>query len=435
VALGKVIRQRKEFITIDDLTTYNRCRVQLHAQGIVLRDELEGARIKTKSQQICHADEFLVAEIDAKVGGFGIVPPDLEGAIVSSHYFLFVIDETKLDKRYLDYFIRTPDFQDQVNARGSTNYAAIRPHHVLTYEIPLPPLTEQRRIVARIESLAAKVETARDLRQSAVGETKHLWVSALSKAFQPENHVCCEESESATQLLQRQAQAHAKSRSPQYNRAYPEAPQIYKEGFYDIPASWVWTDLGSILTHLVDCVNDTPDFLDQPNGLLGLKSTNIRPYELDLSQQWFMTSDDFEWWNRREAPRSGDIILTREAPMGNACILPQGVRACLTQRLMLLRTDEKFVNTKYVLHFINSTCFKNQILDICRGLTTPHIRVEDAPKIKIPFSPLPEQRRIVAHLDALQAKIAAVQQHQAATQARLEALLPSILDRAFKGEL
>ena len=116
ILLGEVIEQRKEFITIDDLTTYKRCRVQLHAQGVVLRDELEGALIKTKSQQVCHAGEFLVAEIDAKVGGFGIVPDELEGAIVSSHYFLFVIDETKLDKRFLDYFIRTADFQDQVNA-------------------------------------------------------------------------------------------------------------------------------------------------------------------------------------------------------------------------------------------------------------------------------------------------------------------------------
>ena len=48
-------------------------------QGIVLRDEVTGALIKTKSQQVCRAGEFLVAEIDAKVGGFGIVPEALDG--------------------------------------------------------------------------------------------------------------------------------------------------------------------------------------------------------------------------------------------------------------------------------------------------------------------------------------------------------------------
>ena|ERR1035441_3335363 len=72
VRLGEVLRHRKEFVTIDDLTTYRRPRVQLHVQGIVQRDEVPGALIKTKTQQVCRTGEFLVAEIDAKVGGFGI---------------------------------------------------------------------------------------------------------------------------------------------------------------------------------------------------------------------------------------------------------------------------------------------------------------------------------------------------------------------------
>src|SRR5688572_23890561 len=80
----------------DGFTEYKRCRVQLHAQGIVLRDAIPGAEIKTKKQQVCKAGDFLVAEIDAKVGGFGIVPDDLDGAIVSSHYFLFDVNEEQL---------------------------------------------------------------------------------------------------------------------------------------------------------------------------------------------------------------------------------------------------------------------------------------------------------------------------------------------------
>ncbi len=174
VRLGEVLRHRKEFITIDGLTNYKRPRVQLHVQGIVLRDEVSGALIKTKTQQVCRAGEFLVAEIDAKVGGFGIVPESLDGSIVSSHYFLFVIDEAKLDRRFLDYFIRTPTFREQVAAQGSTNYAAICPAHVLGYEIPLPPLAEQRRVVARIEELAAQIHEARTLRHQAAEEAEAL---------------------------------------------------------------------------------------------------------------------------------------------------------------------------------------------------------------------------------------------------------------------
>lgn len=179
VRLEEVIQHRKEFITIDDVATYKRPRVQSHAQGIVLRDEVPGALIKTKKQQVCHGGEFLVAEIDAKVGGFGIVPEALEGSLVSSHYFLFTIREVKLDRRFLDYYIRTPSFREQVEAQGSTNYAAIRPAHVLGYKIPLPPLAEQRRIVVRIEELAAQIQDAHALRQEAAEEVEALCRSLI----------------------------------------------------------------------------------------------------------------------------------------------------------------------------------------------------------------------------------------------------------------
>ena len=180
VSLAEVLKHRKEFITIDDVVIYKRPRVQLHVKGIVLRDEVPGALIKTKKQQVCSAGEFLVAEIDAKVGGFGLVPESLTDAIVSSHYFLFTVDEEKLDRRFLDFFVRTPAFREQVAAQGSTNYAAIRPSHVFNYEIPLPPLDEQRRVVARIEELAAQIQEARTHREQATEEIEALLRSILT---------------------------------------------------------------------------------------------------------------------------------------------------------------------------------------------------------------------------------------------------------------
>lgn len=182
VPLGRVITYRKEFIQINDLENYKRCRVQLHAKGIVLRDIVLGAEIQTKKQQVCRAGEFLVAEIDAKVGGFGIVPEDLDGAIVSSHYFLFVINTDVLDRQFLNFFIRTPNFREQVTARGSTNYAAIRPADVLDYQIPLPPLSEQRHIVAYL----AKLNALKGLQVQAATEVDALISSVLTKAFRGE---------------------------------------------------------------------------------------------------------------------------------------------------------------------------------------------------------------------------------------------------------
>ncbi len=156
VPLRQLLRHRKDFMQIDDTERYKRCRVQLHAQGIVQRDLVLGSDIKTKRQQVCRSGEFLVAEIDAKVGGFGLVPEELDGAIVSSHYFLFEIDESQISRDFLDYYCRTRDFRVQIEAQGTTNYAAIRPADVLGYAVPLPSLAEQQAIVAHLNTLEDK---------------------------------------------------------------------------------------------------------------------------------------------------------------------------------------------------------------------------------------------------------------------------------------
>jgi type I restriction enzyme, S subunit len=161
--LGDVSKHRKDFIVIDDEVSYVRPTVQLSARGIVKRDKIIGAEIKTKKQQVCQSGQFLVAEIDAKMGGYGIVPPELDGSIVSSHYYLYDIDQTKLLNGYLGWYVKTPLFFKQISAQGSTNYSSIRPHKVLEYTIPLPTLPEQRRIVALLDAVADKLEQARNL--------------------------------------------------------------------------------------------------------------------------------------------------------------------------------------------------------------------------------------------------------------------------------
>ena len=184
VKLGNVLKHRKGFIQIDDMEKYKLCRVQTSARGILLRSEVFGSEIRTKKQQVCKAGDFLVAEIDAKMGGYGILPKDLEGAIVSSHYFLYDIIEDKLDRRFLEFFTQTPRFFEQVKAEGSTNYAAIRPSDVLTYEIPLPPLSEQQRIAGRLAALKGKIDAVRVLRGEQEKEMKGLLLTQYQKIIE-----------------------------------------------------------------------------------------------------------------------------------------------------------------------------------------------------------------------------------------------------------
>lgn len=386
VKLGEVMRHRKEFITIDDLATYKRPRVQLHVQGIVQRDEVPGALIKTKTQQVCRTGEFLVAEIDAKVGGFGIVPESLNGSIVSSHYFLFVVDESKLNLRFLDYFIRTPAFREQVAAQGSTNYAAIRPAHVLGYEIPLPPLTEQRRVVARIEELAAQIAEARTLRHQAAEEAEALIKSELN-------------------LL------------------------VFK-----LKVEHESSILGDVTMFIGDMNHEMPSAAENGAAFISPKDFSANG-TINFAGAKRISQFDFDRLSKKCRPQNGDILLARYGTVGASRMVTTDEPFLASYSIAVVRPDLRQTNTRYLNWLIGSPDVQQQVSEGIRGGIQADLGLKTIRQFRIPIPPLPEQGRIVSYLDGLQTQVDGLRRLQAETAVEVDALLPSLLDKAFKGEL
>lgn len=188
--LEKFIKQRKDYIILEDDKNYKRVTVQLHAKGIVPRDEIYGKNIKTKKQYPIKANDLLVAEIDAKVGGYGIVPIELEGAIVSNHYYLYEVDESQLEINYLYFWLQTPSPLNQIQyfIKGALNYAAIRPYHFSKLKIPIPirdnkpDINEQK----NVSSFLKNTLTLNIYHKQIKEELDVLFPSLLDKAFKGE---------------------------------------------------------------------------------------------------------------------------------------------------------------------------------------------------------------------------------------------------------
>lgn len=373
VPLGEVLKHRKEFIEIDDLVDYKRCRVQLHAQGVVLRDTVPGAEIKTKKQQVCRAGEFLVAEIDAKLGGYGIVPADLEGAIVSSHYFLFEIDERKLDRLFLGYFIRTPGFFDQVAAQGSTNYAAIRPGHVLEYLTPLPPLAEQRRLVERIDALAAKIAEAKRLR-----EETHVATSAFVSSLH-----------------------------------------------FHLAGSRVLR-IGDILELHEDRV---PVTVGREYPQVGVKGfgEGLFPREAITS-----TETTYKAFNRLYP---GALVLSQvKGWEGAVAICPEKLAGRFASpEYRTFRCQNGMAIPEYLAALVPTPWFWNQLAGLTRGVGARRERIRPELFLEMPI-PMPEVKAQQQALPVLR-RFQDAYQEQAATRPELDALLPAVLDRTFRGAL
>lgn len=380
VPLARCVRYRKEFVQISDLENYKRCRVQLHAKGIVLRDIVAGSEIKTKEQQVCRAGEFLVAEIDAKVGGFGIVPADLDGAIVSSHYFLFQVDGMTVDPRFLEFFVRTPAFREQVSAQGSTNYAAIRPKDVLGYEVPLPPLFEQRRIVGRVEELAEKIAEVRGLRQQTVEEAEAVFASAVEMAFRP-----------------RSGWIEARVGD------FCEPPQ------YGYTASATTEEVGPRFLRITD-IQD------------GRVNWDSVPFCRCLTPDQYLLRDD-------------DIVFARTgATTGKSFMIRECPRAVFASYLIRLRVI-RLVTAEYLYGYFQTPSYWSQISDERKGTGQANVNGKRLANIRVPIAPREEQDEIIAYVDKLAGKLDVLKGAHAETAAELAALLPSILDKAFRGEL
>lgn len=160
VPLGKLLIRRKDEILLDDLTVYPRLTIRLNGRGIVVRDRVPGSEIGTKRQFIARKGQLVLSKIDARNGAFGILPPEGDKSIITGNFWAFDHNSVRVDLRYLELFTKTQAFIELCvkASSGTTNRLYLQEDKFLLMEIPLPPLPEQRRLVERIGALAAKIE-------------------------------------------------------------------------------------------------------------------------------------------------------------------------------------------------------------------------------------------------------------------------------------
>lgn len=140
--------------------------------------------------------------------------------------------------------------------------------------------------------------------------------------------------------------------------------------------------LASMCEAVVDCPHSTPVWTD--SGFVVLRNQNIKNGRLDLSDPSFTDEEHFKHRIRRLAPRAGDIVITREAPMGDVCKIPEGLKCCLGQRQVLLR-PKKGIDPDFLLYALQSRFVQDQIRwNEGTGSTVSNIRIPVLEKIEIP---------------------------------------------------
>jgi hypothetical protein len=142
-----LIRQRNEAV-VKENSEYKQITVKLYGRGVIERGVQLGKAIKTRPQFIAHAGDLIMSRIDARNGAFGIVPQDLEDALVTQDFPMFRIDFKRLMPEFLAPVLKSEAFIDICKraSRGTTNRKRLKEELFLDEVIPLPPTNVQKKL-------------------------------------------------------------------------------------------------------------------------------------------------------------------------------------------------------------------------------------------------------------------------------------------------
>ena len=175
-AVGEVLHRRSEPARIDPDREYHEVTIKLWGRGVVSRGKVRGSEV-VSVRNVVRAGQLILSKIDARNGAIGLVPRELDGAIVSNDFPSFEVrDASRCDIGFLGWLARSAQFVELCKAasEGSTNRVRISEERFLGQEIPLPPLAEQQALVARLDALATKTREVEEHLDAAERDADHL---------------------------------------------------------------------------------------------------------------------------------------------------------------------------------------------------------------------------------------------------------------------
>jgi type I restriction enzyme, S subunit len=334
----------------------------------------------SRARQLVQTGDVLVSTVRPNLNGVAMVDASLDGATASTGFCVLRPNKKELDGAYLFHWVKTPEFvSDMVRKATGASYPAVSDRIVLESKIPLPSISEQKRIAAILD----KAEKLRELRRKALAQLDAIAQSIFLEMF--------------------------------------GNPTKAKNKFQTV-------QLGEV-THFIDYRGISPN--KQPNGVRLVTARNIKRGWFEDDPQEFIPTAEYESWMRRGMPRTGDVLFTTEGhTLGSAAKLPSFEKVALAQRLIALQPKES-VCSDYLLQMILSRAFQNEVLRRSTGSAARGISSKQLAEINLPLPPISLQQEFARRVETIEQL--KTTHRESLTQ--LDALFASLQHRAFRGEL
>lgn len=429
VKVGDFLIRVKDLIAIEKDNEYSLVTIKLYHKGVQLRKKELGANISADKMSRLKAGQFILSGIDARNGAFGIVPSELDGAVVTNDFWHFDIDESIISKEYFLWLTSTPFFDDicKKASDGTTNRIRLQADRFYTQELVIPSIENQHEVVVELKNQSTKIFTLQNAYTSQLAQLDSLNQAILQEAVQGKLVPQDPTDEPASELLQR-----IKAEKTKSGKKEKPLPPIKPEEIpFEIPSTWVWCRLGEgCEVNPRNKVDEDIDagFIPMPmiSQLFGVHPT----YDV---RNWGTIKTGFTHF------ANNDVVVAKITPCfenskaGIISDLPNGIGAGTTE-LNVLRGNGT-VLAEYLYLFVKRIDFLKNGAKIMKGVSgQQRVPTEYFYNTLLPLPPLSEQKRIVAEVEQQMAKTKQLKEHVLANQQATEQLLKALLHQAFEGE-
>ncbi|HOX15784.1 MAG TPA: restriction endonuclease subunit S [Smithellaceae bacterium] len=391
---------------------------------------------------IVEPGDLVISGINVSKGALAVYHGD-EPIAATIHYSSYIFDETQIDIEYFKRFVKSQFFiqilKEQVKGGIKTE---IKPKHFLPLEINLPNVDEQKEIVSffnKIENEMIELSGEIDRQQAYLKKIRQQLLQEaiegkLTAEWRKNNHKLISGGNHASKLLEKiKAEKDRLIKEGKMKKEKPLPPISDNEKPFDLPDGWVWCRIAETIMQYVDCPHATPKYIDK--GKICLRSQNIVPNSLDLSDLSFVCEDEYVYRIKRLKPRKNDLVYIREGGrLGVAGIISTDKDVCLGQRLMLLRFFEQ-TTSFFIAMLFNAPQTFDQIVGKTMGSAAPHVNVKDIVAHTVPLPSIAEQQAIVERVAILMAMIDDLEKQVAERKDYSARLMQSVLREAFESKL
>ena len=253
--IGDILTRYKEAETVRDDVTYKQVTIGTNYKGVRLRGTKLGTEIGTKNQWLVKAGQFILSRIDARNSAFGIIPDELEGALVTNDFMAYDVNEDEVDRDFFNAFLQSPQFLEACikASRGNTNRKRVQEEFFLSYEVDLPDIEHQRLLIQKIERAKAGMAIAEGEithQQTLIGKLKQaILQEAIQGKLTADWRAVNPDVEPASELLQRIQAEKARLIAEKKIRKEKPLPETTPEEIpFEIPDGWEWCRLGQIVS-------------------------------------------------------------------------------------------------------------------------------------------------------------------------------------------